>query len=164
MTSHPASSISPQWPIEAVATTSTTRQGHAGDSGSGNMDVGTGGASSSTTRIGDAVNTEHEEDEQETEAAPIRVQKDPGCPTAEEVETHNLTHLPHRSWCPICVKARGKEDGHFRSKDSKEGRKPTVSFDYKSFGQDGDEDDKVQSIVVRDNLTKTIYTHQCVCK
>ena len=78
-------------------------------------------ASSST----DVPNMNKAEDE-ETEQAPIIMAKDPGCPTAEEVEIHNLTHLPHRSWCPVCIKARGKEEPHFKSKEDKEGRKPTV--------------------------------------
>ena len=30
----------------------------------------------------------------------------PQRPTAKEVEEHNATHLPYRSWCPVCVKAR----------------------------------------------------------
>ena len=31
-------------------------------------------------------------------------------PSKEEVELHNKTHLPYRSWCPHCVrgKARGR--------------------------------------------------------
>ena len=80
--------------------------------------------------------------------------QDPGCPTAEEVEEHSVTHLPHRSWCPICVKARGNENPHYRSKQDKVNHKPAVSFDYKSVGQEPKEDDKVSAIVVRDNLTK----------
>ncbi len=65
---------------------------------------------------------------------PVKVARDPEMPTAEEVEEHNATHLPHRSWCPVCVKARGKEDAH--SKVSQKGEKPTVSMDYESFGED----------------------------
>ena len=30
-------------------------------------------------------------------------------PTQEEVERHNVTHLPFRNWCPHCMKGRGKE-------------------------------------------------------
>ena len=35
--------------------------------------------------------------------APIVIAKSPGCPTYEEIERHNVTHLPYRSWCPVCV-------------------------------------------------------------
>ena len=33
---------------------------------------------------------------------------DPKLPTPEEVDTHNLIHLPYRSWCPHCVRGKGK--------------------------------------------------------
>eukprot|EP00971_Amphidinium_carterae_P268111 5319209-Amphidinium_carterae.1 len=29
-------------------------------------------------------------------------------PTKKEQEEHRLTHMPYRSWCPICVKAKGQ--------------------------------------------------------
>jgi len=28
---------------------------------------------------------------------------DPRLPTEEEVAHHELTHLPYRNWCPVCV-------------------------------------------------------------
>ena len=69
---------------------------------------------------GEAADEEgHDDDEvicQPCGEAPIVIAKDPGCPTREEVERHNVTHLPYRSWCPVCVQARGKENrrGRFR--------------------------------------------------
>ena len=33
---------------------------------------------------------------------------DPRKPTKEEVDLHDLFHLPYRNWCPVCVKAKGK--------------------------------------------------------
>ena len=36
-------------------------------------------------------------------------------PSQEEVEKHNLTHLPFRNWCPHCMRGRGKEAPHHRS-------------------------------------------------
>ena len=35
------------------------------------------------------------------EARPPEVLRDPGAPTFKEMEEHNTTHLPFRSWCPI---------------------------------------------------------------
>ena len=66
------------------------------------------------------------------EEAPIRVARDPGDPTEEEFERHCVTHLPYRGWCPICVKGKGREDGH---KEAGESTTPTIVLDYKSFGQ-----------------------------
>ena len=42
---------------------------------------------------------------------PLKV-ADPKLPSAEEVEAHNLTHLPYRSWCPHCVRGKGKTMDH----------------------------------------------------
>ena len=36
----------------------------------------------------------------------------PLLPCAKEVEEHQLTHLPFRSWCPHCVRGRAKEMHH----------------------------------------------------
>ena len=33
---------------------------------------------------------------------------DPGQPSRAEREQHELTHIPFRSWCPHCVRGRGK--------------------------------------------------------
>ncbi len=71
---------------------------------------------------GDGVTTRPAED------APIKVARDPGDPSEEEFQNHCVTHLPYRGWCPICVKAKGKEDGH---KEAGESTKPTVVLDYK---------------------------------
>ena len=46
------------------------------------------------------------------EEAPFRIPTNPSDPTPEERERHNKTHVPHRPWCAICIKARGREDKH----------------------------------------------------
>ena len=39
----------------------------------------------------------------------------PAKPSREDIERHNASgHVPFRSWCPLCVQGRGKEDGHKR--------------------------------------------------
>jgi len=37
---------------------------------------------------------------------------DPKLPSREEVETHEMTHLPYRNWCRHCVMGRGVEAPH----------------------------------------------------
>ena len=44
--------------------------------------------------------------------AQIKKILDPRLPTQAEVDEHNLTHLPYRNWCPICVQAKGKDMDH----------------------------------------------------
>ena len=129
--------------------------------------VSEGGSSSSTDKqeskneyVCQPCGVDYDEDEC-IEQAPIIVIKDPGAPTAEEKAVHDVLHLPHRSWCPICVKARGKEDPHFKkSKNKPVQSKPVISFDYKSYGQEIDRDDKLTALIIRD-VTKTIYSHVC---
>ena len=36
-------------------------------------------------------------------------------PTDKEVEEHEATHIPYRSWCQFCVQGKGKESKHGRS-------------------------------------------------
>ena len=50
----------------------------------------------------------------------------PDPPTEAERELHNLTHMPFRAWCPICVKARGLPTQHRQAYD----RKPVIQVDY----------------------------------
>ena len=39
--------------------------------------------------------------------------RDPVLPTPEEVDRHFVMgHMPYRDWCPICVKAQGRETAH----------------------------------------------------
>ncbi len=63
----------------------------------------------------------------EEECAARRVAADPGAPTAEEVEEHEVDHLPYRCWCEACVRGRGTGDQH---RTGPESRVPVISFDY----------------------------------
>ena len=77
---------------------------------------------------------EDEIEDDEVTAAPIVVARDPGDPSKEEIEIHNATHLPHRSWCSVCILARGEEDPHLSNKKPLK-EKPTVSFDYEFWAK-----------------------------
>ena len=61
---------------------------------------------------------EEEEEKDEDEDAGMRKcvkMQDPKLPSKSEVEEHNITHLPFRSWCRHCIRGRGKEMPHCRS-------------------------------------------------
>ena len=94
----------------------------------------------------------------EFEKPPIRVAKDPGAPTEQEVQEHYATHLPYRSWCPVCVKARGTEEP--RKKATTSNDKPIVSMDCKELGEEI-EDDKIEMIVIKDEKTGCVSAHHC---
>ena len=70
-------------------------------------------------------------EEEAEEALTIKVEVKP---SKEEVEKHNTTHLPWRSWCKYCVSGRGKNRGHRKQKH--EGDVPTVHADYMYMKED----------------------------
>ena len=115
---------------------------------------------------------EKEEDEAEeckpsNEEVLINVVKDPGLPTSQERERHNMTHNPYRSWCPVCVEARGKEDPHKKKKNRRpedSDNVPELGMDYKTFGQEEKEDDKATLIIARDRETLQTFAQLCRCK
>ena len=51
----------------------------------------------------------------EEEARAVRGPIIPVTPSLEEVRQHRLTHRPFRSWCPHCVRGKGREDPHKKS-------------------------------------------------
>ena len=83
-------------------------------------------------------------------------------PPASEVEKHELTHLPYRNWCRVCVEAKGKEDAHPRGKQDKDDKSglPIVSFDY----QEMNELLQLRLLVGKDETTGMVMAHQAVCK
>ena len=40
-------------------------------------------------------------------------------PTKEEYDRHCLTHLPYRSWCPLCIQAKKKNIAHQKTKSDR---------------------------------------------
>ena len=53
----------------------------------------------------------------------------PWLPTEVEGDKHFLMgHIPFRNWCPVCIRARGKESDHRQAK--KERLVPEYSFDF----------------------------------
>ncbi len=61
----------------------------------------------------------------------IKVATNPSAPTQEEVEQHCIVHLPYRTWCPHCVRGKGRDDAHNTTYN--EHRVPTLSIDYGFF-------------------------------
>ena len=60
--------------------------------------------------------------------------------------------------------ASKRKEGSGRTEMEEEKRgvfKATISFDYKTFGQENDRDDKATAIVYKDDHTKMIFGHVC---
>ena len=97
---------------------------------------------------------------EEGEAKTAKPVHKPCEPTREEVEAYNLTHLPFRSWCDICVRGRGQEDphGHKHSNDGPPGV-PVVGVDY-SFPRDHEHERGEEGrplMVQEDRGTKMVF-------
>ena len=69
-----------------------------------------------------------EDDTQREDCEPMRRAPRPYQPTPREVEDHNETHYPPRSWCKFCV--RGKSLGQQRGHGLRESDVPIVACDY----------------------------------
>ena len=90
-------------------------------------------------------------DEQDMgERRPRKVQS-PKLPSQEEIDMHELTHLPYRSWCTHCVRGRGESHPHYKVPEEKRAIKE-IHMDYCFMGK---KDEKTQPIlVIRDRDTK----------
>ncbi|CAK0906965.1 unnamed protein product, partial [Prorocentrum cordatum] len=67
------------------------------------------------------------------ESVPVRVKKDPVKPSLAEQRTHELVHIPARSWCWVCVRSKFTDDPHY--KDGHERTGDEVQIDYYFLGQ-----------------------------
>ena len=95
-------------------------------------------------------------------AVALRPLPTPVEPSSEEIAAHMLTHLPYRSWCPHCVRGKGKSMAHRSMEAEASHAVPHVSMDYSFLGQ---EDEKTLPVaLVRDHASKTTFSHVVPCK
>ena len=66
-----------------------------------------------------------EEDEQQS-ASKAKAMMQPVQPTPQEIQQHNLTRMPYRSWCPVCVQSRGRQTSHQQQTP----RQPIIQVDF----------------------------------
>ena len=117
--------------------------------------------------------------EEGEEVREVRNPPVPETPSREEVLRHRLTHRPYRSWCPHCVRGKGRSDPHLRStqKDA-QSDVPKVVADYFFVGQrrTGNRDQRLAEdaiaegdgqtpvLVLKDVRSKSLFAHACPCK
>merc|ERR1711884_340109 len=91
-------------------------------------------------REGGDLNPAEDEEEEAAqgseEVRKVRAPAVPILPSREEVLDHRLTHTPFRSWCPHCVRGKGRDDRHMASpnKSDFEGI-PQIVSDYFFVGR-----------------------------
>ena len=78
------------------------------------------------------VNVEEESGE---DVPDLKHARDVGSPSADQVESHRVTHLPYRSWCKHCIMGRGVGRPH--STSTKESSAPIVGMDYFYITKEG---------------------------
>ena len=76
--------------------------------------------------------------EEPEEERTVKMIRSPVTPTADEWNSHMVTHVPFRDWCPHCVRGRGNNDHHRRAqgREADDGR-IVVSMDYGFLGSTG---------------------------
>ena len=100
----------------------------------------------------------------------------PILPSREEVLRHRLTHRPFRLWCPHCIKGKGREDRHLKSKQKGiiPGI-PKVVSDYFFIGrrrprekaerareeEEAEREGQTPILVIKDTLSKSLFAHAC---
>ena len=85
-------------------------------------------------------------------SAPLKASK-------REKEEHERTHAPYRSWCSVCVKARGLKMPHRRrnSDQNKEEKIPRISMDYLYMSKQDEEAKENPMLVVLNEQTNERY-------
>ena len=103
--------------------------------------------------------------EDEVEDSPPRnVAPDPGAPTQEEIDEHNIDHVPFRCWCEHCVRGRGLGEQHRAGPCS---AVAIVAFDYLFITRGGVKTRKelggaeilLKILVVKDSKGKSIWAY-----
>ena len=110
------------------------------------------------------------------EAREVKAPRIPDAPSRAQVLQHRLTHRPFRSWCPHCVRGKGRADQHRRSSQKDiESDIPKLASDYFFIGQrrpaGGEEREREEDqaeregqtpiIVLKDTKSKALFAHVC---
>jgi hypothetical protein len=99
-------------------------------------------------------------EEKSKEAHDVKFKCSPCRPNATEVAKHDKTHLPYRSWCPVCVRAKGEEDAHPRARKGKDDATgfPVISMDYELL------EEKLALLIVKDEDSGSTLCYDCLTK
>ena len=103
----------------------------------------------------DILNNDDENDTEDKTSMPPRMLSSPSMPSRQEIQEHNVTHIPFRSWCPFCVAGKSKCAPHKRGIDHSDDAVPLVAFDYCFMGDRAETDaDNITILVARDRKSR----------
>ena len=74
------------------------------------------------------------------------------------MEQHELTHLPFRSWCRHCVRAKGKESPHH---EASPGGVSKFAADYMFMGEDGT---PMTILAGHDGMRRAFFANDVPCE
>ena len=100
---------------------------------------------------------EYNLDEPATEMVKPKVFTDTHLPSQSEVEQHEISHIPFRSWCEGCVMGKSHE-ACFKMVEKGEGCLPCISADYLFVG-DKDLEGTTQILSVKDSKSKSVFAN-----
>ena len=98
------------------------------------------------------MDTETREEQEEEKAKVARVEH---MPTKEEYDEHMVTHWPYRSWCPHCIRGKGKTEYH-KAANGRENKYPVISVDYAWTNQ---EKKGKPILVIKDSRSGKVGAH-----
>ena len=91
---------------------------------------------------------------------PGQLLPEPHIPSAAQVAAHKLTHLPYRSWCEHCGRARRQNTPHRQRLPSSQRTTPLLAADY-CFIRDSQDKDLCTVLVGRLYPAKALFAVVC---
>ena len=88
-------------------------------------------------------------------ARKTEMMRSPSLPNGAEVEEHEKTHLPFRSWCRHCVRGKGKQAQHRRM--TQEEVVPELYMDFAFMGDEGSEE-LLTILVAKERTTRMLMS------
>ena len=88
-------------------------------------------------------------------ARKAEMMRSPSQPSGAEVEEHEKTHLPFRSWCRHCVRRKGKQAEHRRLTQEEVG--PELHMDFAFMG-DEESEELLTILVAKERTTRMLMS------
>ena len=112
----------------------------------------TGGSRASSDEPGVMEQEEGDHDDEFDEGRNPEELASPEGPSKHERETHNLTHIPFRSWCEHCVKGRARKKAHkkrnpeIKKEELKKATRIYMDFYYNGIGEKEEEREEDEGV------------------
>ena len=97
-------------------------------------------------------------DSEREEVTEVKKVKNVYLPSHEEIEEHNINHLPFRDWCPYCVKGKGVSAAHSKRK-REETQVPVIAIDYMGLERREPGEGENPIIVLTERKYKNKFAH-----